>query len=426
MNALFYDIAGCVDRLSRIVDQCCTTQRTQGGTVLTGGALYEIYVADRVDKVQEGHLSEKDDQDSTLEVRRVRRSKTDKSTNKDTKSKKPQQDCGKTNGKGQARKNGKDKKKGKKTIRDVLDDFVPQSPSSSEAGISCSLPDITKFYKEQELEQNRVIHYRFQKRTGWSDAVTAERVLAVLEKMKVDGKFDVIKMEKAATFCVGKSNGGTNPHDEAKKQGQYILANGGFFIMLTTTNMQSDVGGDPLDAKAYAYYSVGPASSTQNNVSIPPSQKEYYRKLQGDDGSFLWSGPKLESRLDLSQPELKYKGVYRRIPGGVATAKSPNERLVTAKLADGTKFLFAYTSDRNGGVNLNLMRELIKIFLENYEQVNIRSATQVLNLDGGGSIYVSWNKGGEEYVIAAGNIHGQTPETVPRPRTVTTMVKFSV
>jgi hypothetical protein len=72
------------------------------------------------------------------------------------------------------------------------------------------------------------------------------------------------------------------------------------------------------------------------------------------------------------------------------------------------------------------MRELIKVFLDHYYRFNIRHAHQVLQLDGGGSIYVSCVNRGREYVIARGNINGATPATIPNPRVVTTMVKYTV
>lgn len=120
---------------------------------------------------------------------------------------------------------------------------------------------------------------------------------------------------------------------------------------------------------------------------------------------------------------------YTRIPGGVATANQPNERLVFAKLADGRKYLFVYTAASRGlGMDLNEMRDLIKTFLQEYAGVtNLGMQTrQLLNLDGGGSIYVSFVDRGRVYVIAGGNLGGVTPATIPSPRRVTNMVKFAV
>jgi hypothetical protein len=48
------------------------------------------------------------------------------------------------------------------------------------------------------------------------------------------------------------------------------------------------------------------------------------------------------------------------------------------------------------------MRELIGEFLQQYYSSSINSARQVLNTDGGQSIYVSWNNRGKETMIARG------------------------
>jgi hypothetical protein len=127
-----------------------------------------------------------------------------------------------------------------------------------------------------------------------------------MRTMNRDGKLDVIEMHHARTKIVGKSDGRTNPHDYNRDPSKYLLRKGGLFIMGGATNMRLDVGGQPFDARQYSHYAVGDTSVTQYAVPVPQSQSVHYEKLRGDDGSWLWSGPKLSRQLDLSQPELRY------------------------------------------------------------------------------------------------------------------------
>ena len=132
-----------------------------------------------------------------------------------------------------------------------------------------------------------------------------------MRDMKSDGKLDVIEMRRANTEIVGAERGGTKPHDMERDGGTYLLCNGGFFIMGGATGMRYDVDGRPLDAKKYDHYSVGRTSSTTNQIPIPPSQRAHYEMLEGSNGrNYLYSGPKLIKRLDLSSPELQYKDAY--------------------------------------------------------------------------------------------------------------------
>ncbi|KAJ4287791.1 hypothetical protein N0V90_012495 [Kalmusia sp. IMI 367209] len=352
------------------------------------------------------------------------KTKGKKKTKAKAKGKKKQQACKNPNAKSKGKKGTtktKTGKKPKKTVRDVIDGYLPQlfrrtsphgssssrssgsSHSSSSSGQACAQPDVTPWYKVQQLHA-QVKHWRFKTREGWQHEITERRVLDVMRQMHRKGKLDVIQMKRAHTSIIGEPDGRTDPHRERARSGSYMLVNGGFFIMGGATNMRFDVNGQTLDARQYSHYSVGRTTSTQLAVPIPPSQEHHYRKLQGDDGSYLYSGPTIKSRLDLNSPELKYRdssghsSAYTRIPGGVATSDQPNERVVTVTLSNGDK----------------------------YFGVNIRSAHAAINLDGGGSIYLSWNHGRREYVIAGGNLNGQTPATIASPRIVTNMVRFDV
>jgi hypothetical protein len=252
---------------------------------------------------------------------------------------------------------------------------------------------------------------------GWSRAIGREsRALPVLREMRNDGKFDVIRVMNADLSVVGNPTGGTSPHEFAGGRGNYLLSNGGFFVM----------------GRRNRYSSIGPTSSTPNSVSIPAAYNQYYKELRGEDNTFLWSGPSLKRSLNFRTPEFRYRDAQghqtatSKVAGSLAHASQSNERLTIVTLPNGNKYLFVYTATRReDGVSVNQMRTLIEAFLGKFHSVTLAQTSQVLNLDGGGSMYVSWNERGREQVIAAGNNYDETPNQVPNPRRVTNLLRIS-
>ncbi|KAF2005557.1 hypothetical protein P154DRAFT_608408 [Amniculicola lignicola CBS 123094] len=251
------------------------------------------------------------------------------------------------------------------------------------------------------------------------------------------GTLDVVMVLRPKTYCVGKPRGFTSLWKVASKEGTFLLANGGFFIVASHEGMKYDLNGPPLDTKILQYSSVGPSSSNKRSVPIPQVHQEFYGKLTGDDGSYLWSGPKLDTQLDLDDPRLRYRHKdytrteYSYLPGGVATSSSGNERFVIATTSEGTKFLFTYTcEDRCDGTNLNQMRRIIEVFLAKYHHIDINipgEMTQILNMDGGASIYLSWTKDGKVTTIAEGGQGGKKYlGLLGLPKPVSTPVKVAV
>lgn len=234
--------------------------------------------------------------------------------------------------------------------------------------------------------------------------------------MKRNGKLDVIRVMNADLSVVGNPTGGTSPHEFARGRGDYLLSNGGFFVM----------GGQD------AYSSVGQSSSTPNSVNIPAAYNQHYDELRGEDNTFLWSGPSLRTSLNLNAAEFQYRDAQgqqtatSRVAGSLAHASQPNERLVIVTLPNGNKYLFIYTTTRRrDGVTVNKMRALIETFLREFHHVTLAQTSQVLNLDGGGSMYVSWNHGRRERVIAGGSNRDETPNQVADPRRVANLLRIS-
>lgn len=71
------------------------------------------------------------------------------------------------------------------------------------------------------------------------------------------------------------------------------------------------------------------------------------------------------------------------------------------------------------------MRSVVEAFLTSLLKADIKIDTkQVLNLDGGGSIFVGWVKNKKWEIIAAGNLGGERTPADWRPRTVITMIRI--
>lgn len=503
------NVDSCVAQFASIIDQC-----TIGGHTLATEALYQIQLSDTEEKsVHERELSvdaEDDDEDvdedehSSLQARRASRSggrsrtastgrtrktKTKAKTSKTTKTTKSKSKSKGQKGKGtatgtkstkasatpkaqqcnQGTKKTKTKgkttssKSGKKTVRDIVDDFLPQvlrrnptppaTGSGSAAGASC--PIDTKHYIKKELERGRVWSYKFDSSAGWEQVVTDKRAQKVLKTMRADGVFNAVALQGSKSYCIGEPSGGTNPGTvtvaEANAGGKCLLTNGNYFVMAGMENLEWDVGGEVInnvEINSKNKFAVGFTTSTNNQVDVPSAHAQYYEKFTGDDGSSMMCGPGLKTPLNLNSPELQYwckrtpettehalphptddtlvRTVFSQIPGGVATSREPNERLVTVIMTENLKYVFTYTSRRSRGVDVNRMRDVIKIYLGEFLGANIRDAKQVLNFDGGGSIFVAWVKNGRYDVIAAGGLNGQKAGSTFRPRTVTTMVRHSI
>ena len=223
--------------------------------------------------------------------------------------------------------------------------------------------------------------------------------------------------------------------------------------------LRADLDSLLVESKCF-YFSVGPTSVSKNAVPVAGVYNDLYHKLQGDDGNFLTSGPDMRIPLDSPEPDpklanttsgrLQYfikdaqgnkipntvkedtqspytRTVFTHLPGGMVTVNEPNERNALIIVKGGIKVAFTYTSQRQVGMRINELRELIDRFLKVYLKIGIADTQIALNLDGGGSIFVGWVKNGRLNVLAAGGM--ATPKVYPLPpqgfrfRDVTTMVK---
>ncbi|KAH7138191.1 hypothetical protein B0J11DRAFT_587319 [Dendryphion nanum] len=288
---------------------------------------------------------------------------------------------------------------------------LPRGYDGSKEGI-----DENDYYETKVLLHERAIWYRYQTCNNWRSLNTNHVAKEVLTWMEPNGKFDAIKLVNGALEVVGRQDGPTNPNDHMQRAGNYLLCNGAFFKM----------------GKPKQYYPIGQTSSTTNVFPIDPLYANDYQQISNSGGSqYLMSGPSLLEDLDLTHPRFHYWGEHEenpwvKIPGSLAHGFESNERLVYGKVGHDL-YIFTYTSDeRAHGVDFNQMRGVIIAFMKKNVQ-GFQNFDQLTNLDGGGSIFVSWTHGNVSEMIAQGNKGDETPGMPPpHPREVVNFLKISV
>ncbi|KAJ4297667.1 hypothetical protein N0V90_005561 [Kalmusia sp. IMI 367209] len=434
-------------------------------------AEYDWAVKRALEEGEDGDDDEEEDEHPTLEARRRGRSggrsrskktrvrprpktkpkttpktkpkttpKTKSKTKSKTKPKKPNRQpkaCPLPKQKGTAAK----KAKGSKTIRAVVEDYLPQAVSRAlfPRGNTHSRPGkkgktvkgpggkqvqmkppqnclMEEYYKHETLLPGKVNWSSFNKKRGWNTKVKDRKAKKILTKMRDFGKLDIIGVKYAYMSIEGNPSGGTSPSKFTAgptRRGSYVLCNGGFFNMKTKAP-------------------VGETSLSQTYDPIPPEYADDYVKVNGNQG-FIHSGPSLLSpAISYSDPKWRYsKGKnkqrtrHSKLTGSLAHASQPNERLVLVTMKNHDRLIFVYTArKRSSGLNTRGMRDLMLLWVSTYTQYKVSDVVQAVNLDGGGSIYVSWNHLGVEKKIAAGNIADEFPAGSAR-RKVANVLKIA-
>jgi hypothetical protein len=289
----------------------------------------------------------------------------------------------------------------------------PSSPGRAGAsGQDACGSDYKDWYRSRILNAPaKTKHWRFERSNGWSkeldegikDQPTDAELPAakkILLKMTDEAKMDVIRVKKGKIEVKGKGNGGSYPEEWLDEAGSYVLSNGGFFVM--DGSKQSP---------------IGKTSHTTNAFPIPSEYTSDYAYLGSKaENEYFATGPHLMRDLVFTEAKWQYWAIpgrtlsdVARKPGSLAHASQPNERLVFVELVNGDKYLFAYTAKtRSHGVNLNKMREIILTFLKHMQ--NIDTPKSILNMDGGGSVYVAWKPQGKPFEVIARGETGDDAE----------------
>ncbi|KAJ4290632.1 hypothetical protein N0V90_010850 [Kalmusia sp. IMI 367209] len=326
-----------------------------------------------------------------------KKNKTKKSTNKNKKGKnKESKSCPlpkkKTGTTGKTGRTGK-KKTGTKSIRDIVEDYLPEVMSNAilprgngqstgrkkkgktkstgktkSKGAGKPKPKncaMDQWYQEIELLDNdRATWWSFNTKSGWKEGVTDPDAKTILAKMRSLGKFDVIEVTSAFMAVEGNAHGGTSPNSYAGHRGSYLLSNGGFFNMKT-------------------FAPVGKTSVSDTFDPIPKAYADDYVEIEGEDG-FLHSGPDLMGgAISFSGDKWKYhksngaKTKYAEMVGSLAHASQPNERLALVTLYNYNKYLFVYTAEkRENGLNVRGLKDLIGLWFQTYTTVHPTEITQ--------------------------------------------------
>jgi hypothetical protein len=444
----------CINAFDDIVDKCSTSEGVHGGVLEISGIMYDVSVV-ALDGEEEHHPA--------LEARRgggrsrTRKGSSSKTTRKGKKktAKKPKTAKPKTTKPKTTKlktKKPKTKKpkscpvskkkaqkgKFKNTIRDLVEGFLPEVLSSailprtpvgsrpgSSAGSRTGSPsgsDIDGceglYFQRRELQPKKVEWYSFHtEHEDWPTALDpSHKARNILRHMPKKSKFDAVKLHKANMQVVGDPTTSLAPPEWPVGHGSYLLTNGGFFVMAES----------PADDVP-----VGKTSLRSDFEPIPDKYKDYYKELRDGD-QFLWAGPSLKTELPLGETIFK----YGNNPGwgSLNHAGSGNERLAVAFVGQ-DKYAFTHmANDRSeGGVDMNELRKLIDEFLKAYggHGASVLHASTVLNLDGGGSVWMSWREGGrEQYIIARGDGKDDGPpfgntKFAGRDREVPTLLKWT-
>ncbi|KAF2445322.1 hypothetical protein P171DRAFT_430772 [Karstenula rhodostoma CBS 690.94] len=422
LSAPLSGLEDCINGFDKIIEKCSTSEGVYGGVLQISGVTYDVAVAASDGEGQhysslearrgggrsrnrKGSTSKttKKGKKKTPTKPKTTKPKTTKPKTKKPKAKKPKS-CPVPKKKGQ-------KGKGKKTIRDLVEGFLPDVLSSailprtpagsrpgSSAGSRAGSPSGSDsdgcdglYFQKHELQPKKVEWYSFRTEDrNWDNTLgPSHKARNILRHMPLNSKFDAVKLHRASMQVVGDPTTSLSPEEWPVGHGSYLLTNGGFF----------DMAKHPKDD-----IPVGPTSLRSDYKPIPEVYEEYYKELR-DGNQFLWSGPSLKTPLPLGEPKFKY-GEFRG-PGTLNHAGSGNERLAVA-IVGHDKYLFTHMADdrMTDGVNVNKLRTLIDEFLKAYggPGASVSQASTVLNLDGGGSIWMSWREGGRDrHVIARGD-----------------------
>ncbi|KAJ4296727.1 hypothetical protein N0V90_006775 [Kalmusia sp. IMI 367209] len=302
-------------------------------------------------------------------------------------------------------KGKKGKSTGKKTIRDIAEDYLPQvigralfprgnQQSTNNADDCAAAPWYQKTVLSKKAE---VDWWSFTRKDNkWEESIPKNHPSRkVLTHLHLHGKFDAVKLTKAKLELEGDPNTAILPSQVAKGTGKYLLTNGGFFNPSTVLTERRPIGDT----------SLSPVSDP-----IPDLYREYYKELR-EGSHFLQTGPSLKHSVPLENDEFEWKEANYDIAGSLAHGSQSNERLAIATVGR-DKYIFAYTAVNRfeDGVTFNELRTIIDAFFKAFTTIRgVEHATEVLNLDGGGSVFVAWRKRGAEQLIARGDVNDDGP-----------------
>ncbi|KAF2786046.1 hypothetical protein K505DRAFT_368564 [Melanomma pulvis-pyrius CBS 109.77] len=435
LGAPLSDVRDFIKGFRNIVDQCITTEGVYGGILQTHDILYDIVAVDQhegQEGIEElGNRSDEDEDDDFLQKQRLvarrkgrksksktklttqpkaktpKKPKTPKTPKKPKKPKKPKNKTKAKKPKNKTKacplpKKGKGKGKGgKKTIRDVVEDLLPQVLSNAlfprgNQQSSNSECDNSKWYLYTQLSKRAEVDWWAFNRmdSGWKEThPVTTNVGKVLNDITLKGKFDVIRLTNAKIDVVCNPDKAVLPNQIPVGIGKYLLTNVDFFWM---------------SSKPEKGQSIGPTILSPNSKPIPDRYAEYYDELR-EGSKYLSAGPSLKSPVSLSHPKFAWNEENTKIPGSLAHASQFNERLAIA-IVGRDKYIFAYTAERrDNGVTVNKLRVIIDTFLKEFASSSVSAASTALNLDGGSSIFVAWRKRGVETVIARGSVGDDGP-----------------
>src|SRR5690242_8521111 len=418
-----FSIEECISKFSHLI-----TQDTIGGISQTEDALYEILVED--DGKPAAYRKRAD-------LKTTRTTKAKSTAAKSTSKKPSKVSPVKPNGPEISSKPG-----GSKTpsIKPTGSKTSPKlSVSASPSASACPLPRKGKngkplqrrcagdeFYKKRDLIVGKVTHWKFNT-MGNTDTYNADaNAKLILTEMKKNGQLDVVKVFNGDLTVVGNAKGGTNPNTFAKKGGNYLLTNGGFFQHMILRDRAFEPAGEDTMVK----HLDGTVTKYQQPFPVPADYAQYYDQIDGLDNTRVHSGPNLKKaipELTGRQGSWKYSENDPNLVGRLSHASQPNERIALVSFSK-TYYIVAYTSQtRTGGVDTNHLKRIIDAFFLKMGETgkSISSSTQAVCLDGGPSISMTWNAGATIEKLSLGGAGYLTPAPGANGREVSNLIKIA-
>jgi hypothetical protein len=286
-----------------------------------------------------------------------------------------------------------------------------------------------EFYKKEDLIVGKVTHWRFNTMGDVSKYNADANAKSVLQKMKVNGQLDVVKVSNGDLTVVGNTEGGTVPMSFTKKGGNYLLTNGGYFQHLSSKPNFFEPAGEETTVKT----ADGTVKKYANPFPLPEEYADVYTRIDGLENTKVFSGPDLKLNLPTIDGKAgiwKYKSTGNPV-GSLNHAAEANERLALVRFG-ATHYSIAYTCknldhNRICGLPTNSFKVLIDLFFSKMGETgkSIGKSDKAVCLDGGPSVSMIWNQGSTEKVLSLGNNDDGTPIPGADIRKVSNLLKIS-
>lgn len=283
-----------------------------------------------------------------------------------------------------------------------------------------------EFYKKRDLIVGKVTHWKFNTKGDPTTYNADANAKLVLQSMRRNGQLDVVKVSSGDLTVVGNVVSGTNPDTFAKKGGNYLLTNGGFFQHMIMRPRSFEPAGEDTQVKT----ADGSVKGYKEPFPLPADYAPFYDQIDGLENTRVHSGPDLKKNIpeiDAKSGIWKYNENDPNLVGRLSHASEANERIALVRFG-ATYYSLAYTCQlRECGIDTNKFKKIIDLFFSKMGETgkSISSSTQAVCLDGGPSISMTWNAGTTMEKLSLGGKGDTTPAQGAKGREVSNLIKIA-